>query len=67
MEQYGKSGPPANPSTRIKKQQSSELQRLEELYKEQSLLIKDLQREIQRLKAKIDAHALTINQMRKNG
>jgi len=67
MEQYEKSGPPVDPAKQIKKQQSTEIQRLEELYKEQSSMIKDLQTEIRRLKAKMDAHALMINQMRKNG
>ena len=67
MEQYEKSGPPVDPNNLVKKQQSTEIQRLEELYREQSSLIKDLQREIRRLKTKLDAHALMINQMKKNG
>jgi len=67
MEQYKKSGPPVDPNKLIKKQQSSEMQRLEDLYREQSLLIKDLQTEIRRLKSKIDAHAQIINRMTKNG
>ena len=67
MEQYEKSGPPVDPNTHIKKQQSTEIQRLEELYREQSALIKDLQTEIRRLKSKLDAHAQIINQMKKNG
>jgi len=67
MEQYEKSGPPPGPDKFTKKQQSAEIQRLEELYREQSLLIKNLQTEIRRLKTKLDAHALMINQMRKNG
>jgi len=67
MEQYGESGPPVDPITLVKKQQTTEIKRLEELYREQSLLINDLQKEIRRLKSKLDDHALIINQMRKNG
>ena len=65
MEQYEKGGAPIDPIKHVKKQQSSEIQRLEDLYREQSLLIKDLQTEIRRLKSKLDAHALIINQMKK--
>ena len=67
MEQYEKSGPPVDPSARIKKQEALEIQRLEDLYREQAVLINDLQTEIRRLKSKLDVHALMINQMRKNG
>lgn len=67
MEQYEKSGTPVDPATRIKKQQSTELQDLKDLYRNQLLLINDLQTEVRRLKTKLDAHALMINQMRKNG
>jgi hypothetical protein len=67
MEQYEKSGPGPDPEQKKQSQNNIELQRLEELCLENSALIKELQREIRRLKTKLDAHALMINQMRKNG
>jgi len=67
MEQYEKSGPVPNTIKKEQSQRDTELQQLQDLCAKNSELIKELQREIRRLKTKLDTHALTINQIKRNG
>ena len=60
MDQYKKSGPPQ--SQREKSQVDVSRDRLEHLVKEQGDHIKRLDKEITRLKTKLDTHADFINQ-----
>lgn len=63
MEQYEKSGPKQERSE-VKKD-ANNISRLEELILKQGEQIKQLDKEITRLKNKLDTHAVTINQIKR--
>jgi predicted RNase H-like nuclease (RuvC/YqgF family) len=63
MEQYEKSGPkqerpPVN-------KEAHDISQLQEMVMSQGRHIKQLEKEITRLKTKLDAHAVTINQIKR--
>ena len=62
MEQYEKSGPPQETKAVEK---NTDIKRLEQLVTEQSEHIKHLEKEINRIKNKMDAHAIIINQIKR--
>ena len=68
MEQYKKNGPAKTIDNKVSDRDvESKIRRLEETVDRQDQQIQDLLTEIRRLKNKLDAHALTINQMKHNG
>lgn len=62
MEQYEKSGPPQAPKV---VESNDDVKRLEQLVTQQSEQIRNLEKEISRIKSKMDAHAVTINQIKR--
>ena len=60
MDQYEKSGPPQAPKI---VETNNDIKRLEQLVTQQSEQIRNLEKEISRIKNKMDAHAVTINQI----
>jgi vacuolar-type H+-ATPase subunit I/STV1 len=67
MDQYKKSGPVKKVEKNTNDTPSSQIKHLEEKIDRQQDLIDDLQKEIRRIKSKMDAHAVIINQMKRNG
>lgn len=68
MEQYEKSGPAPDTEKQYSRAEiDQQIRRLQEISDRQSKLIDELKTEIRRLKTKMDSHAATINQMKKNG
>lgn len=63
MEQYKKSGPPQERV--IKPKVDPTLEQLEQLVADQNKQIKQLVKEVTRLKTKLDAHADIINQIKR--
>jgi len=63
MEQYKKSGPPQERI--IKPKADPTLEHLEQVVTEQGSQIQRLVKEVTRLKTKLDAHADTINQLKR--
>ena len=64
MEQYGKSAPPLAVSDTASTADPADIRRLEKLIADQAQQIKQLDKEIRRLKSKLDAHAAVINSNR---
>jgi peptidoglycan hydrolase CwlO-like protein len=67
MDQYNKTSPEVASSkkTSSAKETQSDIKKLQTLVDEQDLRIKDLEKEIRRIKNKIDLHAAAINGMRR--
>jgi len=61
MEQYGKSAPPISVSETASTAAPADIRRLEKLIADQAQKIQELDKEIRRLKSKLDAHAAVIN------
>ncbi len=64
MEQYEKSGPPQEKKN-TNDETDSRIDRLGKQCDEQAKIIADLQKEVRRLKTKLDAHAAVINQSKR--
>ena len=68
MEQYEKSGPASNPEKFQNHQDvESRIKDLQDLCFRQDVMIRNLHKELQRFKSKLDAHAIVINRLKNNG
>ena len=64
MEQYEKSAPPMAASETASTVDPADIRRLEKMIADQAQQIQQLDKEIRRLKSKLDAHAAVINSNR---
>jgi uncharacterized coiled-coil protein SlyX len=64
MEQYEKSAPPISVSETASTADPADIRRLEKIVADQAQQIQQLDKEIRRLKTKLDAHAAVINSNR---
>ena len=64
MEQYGKSAPPMAVSETASTVDPADIRRLEKIVADQAQQIQQLDKEIRRLKSKLDTHAAVINSNR---
>ena len=64
MEQYEKSAPPMAVSETASTVDPADIRRLEKMIADQARQIQQLDKEIRRLKSKLDAHAAVINSNR---
>jgi hypothetical protein len=68
MEQYEKSGPaPDTEKPYDRREVDFRVETLQDTCARQELMIRDLQKELQRIKSKLDAHAIVINRLKNNG
>jgi len=64
MQQYGKSAPPMTASETASTVDPADIRRLEKIIADQAQQIQQLDKDIRRLKSKLDAHAAVINSNR---
>ena len=64
MEQYEKSAPPMAVSETVSTVDPADIRRLEKMIADQAQQIQQLDKDIRRLKSKLDAHAVVINSNR---
>jgi predicted RNase H-like nuclease (RuvC/YqgF family) len=68
MEQYEKSGPGPEPEKQYTRSEiDQQIKDLREFCDSQRREIENLKVELRRIKTKMDAHASTINQLKRNG
>lgn len=65
MEQYKKSGPPQDKKAVTDANTEANIERLRHRCDEQDKVIKELQKEIRKLKSKLDAHADVIGRIKR--